>query len=195
MFSGLTKGDKIPLRYYFSQIPNFIIQGVTQKRWKECNESEATTNWIRHFLLVVGYVSIFTLVVVFLPIFQVNDSSLHWTSFIGYSATAFLLLSTAWIIYDRVTKKKGMHEFSHLSDWLFPIMLFLSALSGILLHIFRVSDMPMQTYYTYMIHIAIVVPMLIVEVPFGKWGHLLYRPIAIYVAEVKSQAAKEMILK
>jgi len=194
MFIGLTRDEKIPFRFYLSQIPDFIVQGLTQKRWKECNETEATTNWIRHLLLVIGYGTMFTLVVVFLPWFQIKDTTLHWTSFLGYYATAFLLFSTAWMIYDRITKRTGMHEFSHLSDWLFPILLFLSALSGILLHVFRVSDMPMPTYYFYMIHLAIVVPMLIVEVPFGKWSHLLYRPVALYVAAVKSKAAKEMIV-
>ncbi|HKB87389.1 MAG TPA: 4Fe-4S dicluster domain-containing protein [Ignavibacteriaceae bacterium] len=193
MFSMMTKDDKIPFRFYLSQVPFFIVQGITQKRWKECNESEATINWIRHLMLVIGYGTVFTLVVIFLPWFQVKDNSLHWTSFLGYYATVFLLTSTVWMIYDRLTKRTGMHEFSHLSDWLFPILLFLSALTGILLHIFRISDMPLQTYYTYMIHLAIVVPMLIVEVPFGKWGHLLYRPIALYVAAVKSKAAKELL--
>lgn len=193
MFSHMTKNDKIPFRYYLSQIPFFIVQGLTQKRWNECNEKEATINWIRHLMLVIGYATVFTLVVVFLPWFQVKDTSLQWTSYLGYLATIFLLISTVWMIYDRITKRTGMHEFSHLSDWLFPILLFLSALTGILLHIFRISDMPLQTYYTYMIHLAIVVPMLIVEVPFGKWGHLLYRPIALYIAAVKSKASKELV--
>jgi hypothetical protein len=194
MFTWLTKEDRIPLHYYIFQIPYFIIQALTQKKWKECNETEATINWIRHLLLVVGYATVFTLVVVFLPWFQVKDNSLHWTSYLGYYATIFLLISTAWMIIDRITKRTGMHEFSHLSDWLFPILLFLSALTGILLHIFRISNMPIETYYLYMIHMAIVVPMLIVEVPFGKWGHLLYRPIALYVAAVKTKASKELVL-
>jgi len=29
------------------------------------------------------------------------------------------------------------------------------------------------------------VPMLVVEVPFGKWGHMFYRPFAVYLAAVK----------
>ncbi len=40
----------------------------------------------------------------------------------------------------------------------------------------------MATYVMYMVHLAIAVPMLVVEVPFGKWAHLLYRPLAMYVA-------------
>ncbi|MCL5268911.1 MAG: 4Fe-4S dicluster domain-containing protein [Bacteroidetes bacterium] len=186
MFSGLTRGEKIPLSSYITQLPHMIIQGVTQIRWKDCGSRSGIRNWLRHLFLVSGYGIMFTLVVVFLPWFQVNDTSLHWTSFLGYYAAAVLLGSTVWIIVDRLKKKTGMHRFSHFSDWLFPILLFLAALSGILLHVFRMTDMAMATYVTYMIHMAIVVPMLVVEVPFGKWGHLLYRPLAIYVAAVKS---------
>ncbi len=187
MFAGLTRGEKIPLSVYFTQLPYFIVQGVTQKRWKDCDSKDSVVNWLRHLFLVSGYVIMFTLVVVFLPWFQIKDSSIHWTSFLGYYATAVLLISTAWIISDRIKKRTEMHHFSHFSDWIFPIMLFLAAVTGILLHIFRVNNMPMSTYVTYMIHMAIVVPMLVVEVPFGKWGHLLYRPLAIYVAAVRSK--------
>ncbi len=188
MFYGLTKGEKIPFSSYLMELPNFIIQGITQKRWRDCDSNSSGKNWVRHFLLVTGYAIMFTLVVVFLPWFQINGSSLHWTSILGYYSTVVLLGSTIWIIIDRINKGTEMHQFSHFSDWMFPILLFLSALSGILLHIFRVSDMPMPTYYTYMIHLVIVVPMLVVEVPFGKWSHLLYRPLAIYVASVRSRA-------
>ena len=188
MFLGLTKDEKIPFSYYLSQLPYFIIQGITQKRWRDCDDKDSGKNWIRHLFLVTGYVIMFTLVVVFLPWFQINGSSLHWTSILGYYSTVVLLGSTLWIIIDRIKKGTEMHQFSHFSDWIFPILLFLSALSGILLHIFRVSDIPMLTYYTYMIHLVIVVPMLVVEVPFGKWSHLLYRPVAIYVAAVRSRA-------
>jgi quinone-modifying oxidoreductase subunit QmoC len=59
-------------------------------------------------------------------------------------------------------------------------MLFLTTLTGILVHIFRISGMVPQTYYTFVIHLAILVPMLVVEVPFSKWSHLAYRPFATY---------------
>ena len=122
------------------------------------------------------------LVVVFLPWFQVEDSSFHWTSILGYYSTAVLLVATTWILLDRIAKRTEMHRFSHLSDWLFPILLFLTAVTGIAVHVFRLSNLAMPTYVMYTVHMAIAVPMLVVEVPFGKWAHLLYRPLAIYVA-------------
>ena len=48
-------------------------------------------------------------------------------------------------------------------------------------------NLPMPTYVTYVVHMAIAVPMLVVEVPFGKWSHLLYRPLGIFVATVKKK--------
>lgn len=188
MFARVTRGSNIPFRYYLSQLPFLIIQGVTQKRWRDCKSAESQTNWGRHLFLVTGYVTMFTLVVVFLPWFQVEDSSFHMTSILGYAATVALMVSTAWIVADRIMKRTEMHHFSELTDWMFPILLFLTALSGICLNLLRLLNLPMPTYVMYVTHMAIAVPMLVVEVPFGKWAHLLYRPLAIYVAAVRSRA-------
>jgi hypothetical protein len=188
MFYRLTHNQGIPLSAYITNLPSVIYQSVTQARWRTCHDRDTTKNWLRHFLLVTGYGTMFTLVVVFLPWFQVEDSSFHWTSILGYYATAVMLGSTTWMIADRIGKKSEMHRFSHLSDWLFPILLFLTALTGIALHVFRLMNWAMPTYILYVVHLAIVVPMLVVEVPFGKWAHLLYRPLALYVVAVKKQA-------
>ena len=34
----------------------------------------------------------------------------------------------------------------------------------------------------------VVIPMLVIEVPFGKWAHLAYRPLVIYLMRVKERA-------
>ena len=48
-----------------------------------------------------------------------------------------------------------------------------------------------MTYYTYVIHLAILVPMILIEVPFSKWSHLAYRPFAIYFDHLKKAARKK----
>jgi ferredoxin len=188
MFFHLTRGRNVPASLYFTYLPVFALHGLTQIRWKSCNGGGTIKNWLRHLFLVSGYATMFILVVIFLPWFQVQNSSLHWTSFLGYYATVVLLVTTAWILVDRVRKQDEIHQFSHLSDWLFPLLLFFSALSGILLNVLRLLNLPMPTYVAYTAHWAIVVPMLVVEVPFGKWAHLLYRPLAIYLAAVRNRA-------
>jgi ferredoxin len=192
MFFSVTRRKKIPARFYASCAVDFLVQAVTQIRWRACNDRDAIRNWLRHLVLVTGYATMFTLVVVFLPWFQVEDKSIHWTSFLGYYCTAVLLATTGWILFDRMRKRTEMHRYSHLSDWLFPILLFLTALSGILVHLFRVLDRPMPTYSMYVAHLGIAVPMLVVEVPFGKWAHLLYRPLALFVVAARNKAMHRM---
>jgi len=187
MFRSATRDSRIPVRVYWQRLPELLVQGVTQKRWRECG-ADSARNWVRHLLLVTGYATIFILVVVFLPWFQVEDHSFHWSSLLGYYASAMLLGATAWMIADRLRARDEMHRFSQLSDWLFPGLLFLTALTGVLLNVFRLLDQPMPTYVLYVVHLAIAVPMLAVEVPFGKWAHLVYRPLAIYIAAVKRTA-------
>ena len=66
---------------------------MTQKRWRDCEGGERK-QWWRHFLLVTGYATLFALVVVFLPVFQVERGGLagwHWTALFGYYGTAVLL--------------------------------------------------------------------------------------------------------
>jgi nitrate reductase gamma subunit len=130
----------------------------------------------------------FVLVVVFLYWFQVEDTSFHWTSLLGYYATIVLLGATAWIMADRLKKKQQIHKHSDLADWLFVILLFLTTLTGIALHLARLLDLPMTTYVAYTVHLMIAVPMLVVEVPFGKWSHMLYRPLALYLFAVEQRA-------
>ena len=67
-------------------------------------------------------------------------------------------------------------------------MLFLTAISGILSHIFRYSGMELATHYTYAVHMIIIVPMLIIEIPFGKWSHGLYRSLALYFYRIQENA-------
>ncbi len=190
MFLRLTAGRHIRFRVYLTQLPQFVMQAMAQSRWKECNDREALKNWLRHLLLVTGYVSMFTMVVVFLPWFQVKDTSFHWTSILGYYATTVLVVATLWMLADRVRKSSEMHRFSHLSDWMFPVLLLLTAVTGIAVNVFRLMNLPMATYTTYTVHMMIAVPMLVVEVPFGKWAHLLYRPLAIYVDAVLRESAR-----
>ncbi len=183
MYFAMRK-SRVPLSAYIIEIKEFVIHLLTQVRWSGC-EKNVSVQWVRHIFLVTGYGTMFLLVVVFLPWFQIDNTDFHWTSLFGYYATLVLLAVTIWMLSDRLGKKEQIHKHSHLSDWLFPILLFFTALTGILMHLFRLVDMAMATYVMYTIHLMVAVPMLVIEVPFGKWAHLLYRPLAVFFTAVK----------
>jgi heterodisulfide reductase subunit C len=181
-------GGRVPLGLYISQIPTFITHFATQKRWRACGENH--TRWLKHLLLVSGYLTMLVLVVVFLRWFQTDEVHpfYHPQRLLGYYATAVLLYFTVDFMRGRRRKREQIHKFSHSTDWLFLILLFLAALTGIAVHILRLSGLPLATYIVYVVHLAVVVPMLVVEVPFGKWSHLFYRPLAMYLHTVQQKA-------
>jgi Fe-S oxidoreductase len=188
MFRLIMGDTRVPFRLYITEAKAFVVHFATQMRWRQCGPDRR--RWLKHFLLVSGYMTMMTLVIVFIRWFQVDDSSWHFTSIFGYYATGVLLAITIEMLRSRLKKVETIHRFSEFSDWLFLILLFLTTLTGIMMHALRLAGWPMGTYVMYVIHLAIAVPMLVIEVPFGKWSHLFYRPLAIFLATVKEKASK-----
>ena len=178
----------IPFSLYLQELPTFVAHFATQKRWRQCADSRAT--WRKHFLLMTGYLTMLTLVVFFLRWFQTDlvYPIYHPQRLLGYYATAVLLYVTASMMIGRLSHNGPIHKFSEPTDWIFLTLLFLTAFTGILLHLSRIAGFPLLTYSVYVIHLAIAVPMLVIEVPFGKWAHMFYRPFAVYLAAVREKA-------
>jgi quinone-modifying oxidoreductase subunit QmoC len=197
---GSTK-ENIPIQLYLTEFWNIVVHFATQKRWSECNEGEEANgknlNWISHLLLVSGYVLMLVIIIFFLKWFQTDNLYPIWhpQRWLGYYATIVLLFGSGRVIWGRLKKTSQMHQFSHPSDWIFPVLLLVVTLTGIFQHAFRYWGMPLATYYTYVIHLAFVAPMLILEVPFGKWSHLYYRPLAIYFQKIKEKAKEKYELE
>ncbi len=183
-------GLKIPPRIWIGKLSELVAHFATQKRWLDC-DNDTRIRWLQHLLLVSGYVTILLLVMVFLPWFQRDGAEFHFTALFGYYSTAVLLGATILAMRGRLRKDDQIHRFSHPTDWMFLVLLFLTALTGILLHLFRLFDLPWPTYVMYVFHLMIAVPMLVIEVPFGKWAHLAYRPLARYLVAVREEARTE----
>lgn len=190
MWRIVMDGQKAPLSSYISNLKTFVVHAVTQKKWRECEQGNTRGRWLKHFILVPAYVGMFVLVMFFLETLQVDTSEFTWVSYLGYLIAFILLYVSGDAIISRLRKKEEIHKHSHDSDWMFLILLFLTALTGILMHFLRIMDWPLSTYYTYVIHLAVAVPLLVLEVPFMKWAHLMYRPLALYLREVKQSAVE-----
>ncbi len=188
MFLRVRRFDdvKAPFSLWAGKAYEILVHGATQKRWRDCGDER--WEWLKHFLLVTGYATMLLLVVVFLPWFQRENAEFHWTALFGYYGTVMLLAVTLLAFQARLRKTEQIHKHSHFTDWMFLVLLFLTAVSGIALHVLRLLDLAGPTYVLYVVHLMIAVPMLVVEVPFGKWQHLAFRPMAQYVAAVHDAA-------
>ncbi|MDP1620740.1 MAG: 4Fe-4S dicluster domain-containing protein [Bacteroidales bacterium] len=178
---------KVSLWVHIRELWLLIYNFMVQPKFSKC---DSKGYWVSHWFLMSGYTIMFIVIVVFLPWFQTEEILPVYDPqrLLGYYATFGLLFGLFIAIVGRVKKKEVKFQFSHISDWLFLAMLTLTVITGILIHIFRINGMPMATYISYIAHMAILVPMILIEVPFSKWSHLAYRPFAVYIAQLKKNA-------
>jgi hypothetical protein len=178
---------RIPVYSYITEFWRLIYNFATQAKFSKCDKKGY---WFGHLFLMTGYTLLFSLIVGLLPKFQIEEIVpwYNWQRILGYYATFGLLFFLTYTTIGRIRRREQKMRFSHMSDWIFIVLLALTTITGILVHIFRVTGLPAATYYTYVVHLAVLVPMILVEVPFSKWAHLAYRPFAIYFDRLKKAA-------
>ncbi|HUV00139.1 MAG TPA: hypothetical protein VMW32_04160 [Bacteroidales bacterium] len=195
------KSIKIPLKLYFTEMGNMVFNFLFQWRFSQCEKDtksifkrlrEGKYNyWIIHFLLMSGYALLFLMIVFFLPWFQGKDEYYQWWNIqriLGFYGTTMLIFGTIYFLIRRIKKDSEKSKFSHATDWTFIILLLLTTLTGIAIFICRINNVPLVGFYMYLIHLMVAIPMLMIEVPFSKWAHLAYRPVAIYFYRIKEKA-------
>jgi quinone-modifying oxidoreductase subunit QmoC len=190
---------KIPLGLYVMQAKEFVVHFMTQRKFGECTDRR---QWFVHLSIMTGYVTMMFLVIILLaggleiiglawkPIAFQRDVVYplwHPVRLLGYYATAAILYGTSYALIGRIKKTKAPYKNSHSTDWMFLILLQLTVLTGILVHFARLLNWPMTTYVLNVVHLMIAVPMLVLEVPFAKWAHMMYRPVVLYAASVKEK--------
>jgi ferredoxin len=180
----------VPISVYLGEAKEFVLQFFTQKKFAACGTASQKTQWINHLLIMTGYSIVFALVVIGIRWFQRDEIYPLWhpIRLLGYYATFAILYGTTIAIMGRLKKSKTVYAHSHSSDWAFLILLWLTTFTGILIHAGRLLEWPLATYAIYVIHMMVAVPMLVIEVPFAKWTHQLYRPLILYLMKVKQRA-------
>jgi hypothetical protein len=181
---------KIPLRFYLIEAQTIVLHMVSHKNIRKCVEAIQKKRWTEHWLLGFGFALMSVILVFFLKWFQTDSIHpiYHPQRWLGYLATVALIVGPVDMMVGRIKKRGEMYKFSELSDFMLPIMLLLVAVSGIAVHVLRYLEFSLACHYAYALHLAIAVPLLVIELPFGKLSHVVYRPLAIYFQSVRERA-------
>jgi len=181
---------KVPWWLYLEELYQLPWHFFTQKRYSQCEMKSKHTfymPWFIHLGLMLGYVTMLVLVMVFIEQLQ-SGPAIKWSVHIfGYIATIGLLAGTIYFIRKRTKKNYVQYKKSHSTDWVFVILLFIIVLTGIAQHVFHRTGLIEWANITYVIHLMCVVPWLF-RMPFSKWAHMIYRPLAMYFASIRKNA-------
>jgi len=188
----MIKGNTIPTPWwlYIKQIYLLPWHFFSQKRYAECettNSDHVHMPWLVHLGLMVGYVLMLILVMAFLPVLQ-QGPEIEWSVHLfGYLATIGLIGGSVYFIYSRRKRLQIQYQKSHSTDWVFIILLAIITLTGLTQHILHRSGLIEAANIIYVLHLMSVVPWLL-RMPFSKWAHLIYRPLAMYFAAIWAEA-------
>ena len=180
----------VPWWIYLKELYQLPWHFLTQKRYSECErkrEHPFFMPWFIHLGLMLGYVAMLVLVMVFIEQLQAGPE-IRWSVHIfGYAATIGLIAGTIYFIRNRLKKNYVQFKKSHGTDWVFVILLSIIVLTGITQHVFHRTGLFEWANITYVIHLMCVVPWLF-RMPFSKWAHMIYRPLAMYFAAIRRDA-------
>jgi len=179
----------IPFVAYVEEGWWYIYESATQSLMRKCPHKG---RWLGHCILATGTTIMLAIKIFALRWFQ-TDNIYSWYNpqrTVGYLATAFIVYGIGDILIGRVKAKEEIYKETRAEDMVFPVLLVLTACTGIGTHIFRYTGFGLCAIYTYALHVIVATSMLVVEMPFGKAAHMIYRPLALYFQAVKERAVR-----
>lgn len=176
---------KVPIGSYLRTLYLFPLHFFTQRRYRECSE---TRPWLIHLILMLSYLTMLVLIMFFLRQMQ-QGPAINWSVHaFGYIASIGLVAVLIYSIHARLRKSAPHARRSHESDWIFLVLLLVVTVTGILQHFLHRAGLDLAANLMYVAHLMFVVPMLVLEVPFSKWSHMVYRPLAMFLAAAQCDA-------
>ena len=112
------------------------------------------------------------------------------TRALGTVAGLALLYGVSWFIVRRVQKSDVASRTSMPMDWMFLGLLWITGLTGFLIEIaLYVTPAPAWGYWVFLVHVAIAMD-LVLLLPFTKFAHAMYRPVALFFYGLAKQGAQ-----
>ena len=182
--------EKIPLSAYAAEAWTYFYQSVTHSLLRKCPEKG---RWRGHWMLACGTVMMLTIKTFGLRWFQTDNiypiyNPQRW---IGYLAAGFILYGIGDILAGRWRAQKEIYKETKFNDLVFPVLIVGIVISGLAAHILRYCGFGLSCHYAYALHVIIATPLLLIEMSFGKWSHMVYRPLALYFRAVKERAQQQ----
>jgi nitrate reductase gamma subunit/NAD-dependent dihydropyrimidine dehydrogenase PreA subunit len=104
---------------------------------------------------------------------------------LGTLAGAALVYGTSVLLWRRLRKSDRSSVHSTVSDWTFLSMLWLAGATGFVLELgLYLPQAPSWGYGVFLLHVSIAMA-LVLLVPFGKFAHVLYRPVALFAIRLR----------
>ena len=173
-------------------------ESMAQTRFRDdCDEAAIrpwySQRWFIHFATMWGFLGLLgaTILDYGLDIIGIKPTGTAvpiWypVRLLGTLAGAALIYGTSVLIARRLRKSDRSSVHSTTSDWSFLVLLWLAGVTGFVLELgLYLPQAPAWGYPMFLVHVGVAMA-LVLLVPFGKFAHVLYRPVALFAIRLRS---------
>ncbi|MBU0640441.1 MAG: 4Fe-4S dicluster domain-containing protein [Planctomycetes bacterium] len=184
----------------FFAVRNVIAELAAQKRYRDCEEEPKLPwyrgRWFVHMSIMWGFIGLGVATGLDYLLMLVADKvpgqpdPLWWpTRLLGTVAGLLMMYGVSLALVQRYRKPNKYASHSLLSDWLFLWLLWIAGLTGFVLEVaLYLPTMSAWGYVVFLVHVVVAMEV-IVLLPFTKFAHSIYRPLALLVHEFCRAAA------
>jgi nitrate reductase gamma subunit/ferredoxin len=180
------------------------VESLGQRRYREdCAEAQSDREplyrrrWFAHAMTMWGFTGLllatmsdYALSVVGLRRTGTPEPIWYPVRLLGTVAGVMLVYGVTVLLVNRLGHLNRATRESAGSDWLFLIMLWIVAVSGFLVELsLYVGTAPAWGYWIFLFHVSVALDLLVL-LPFMKFAHALYRPVALFFHSLAGHATR-----
>ena len=176
------------------------IESLGQSRYRrDCTDDAPVEPWYRrrwfiHAMTIWGFLGLMVATGLdwaldLLGIKETGTMIPIWypSRLIGTIAGAMLIYGVTWFMINRATRYNRASATSTGSDWLLLILLLITGVTGFIIEVaLYMPNPPAWGYWVFLFHVAVAMELLLL-LPFTKFAHAIYRPVALFFYSLAGQ--------
>ncbi len=172
---------------------SLAIESLGQRRFREdCKDDSPAEplyrrRWLIHALTIWGFLGLFAATLMdwglaLLGIKETGTAIPIWypSRLLGTVAGISLVYGVTMFMINRVRKINTAAKISTASDWLLLTLLWITGVTGFAIEVALYQNgAPAWGYWVFLFHVAVAMELMLL-LPFTKFAHAMYRPVALF---------------
>ena len=204
MARGVARREGVSVRSLFGGRPAWArtaaalwsalgVESLGQRRYrKDCQDDRPAEplyrrRWLIHALSIWGFLGLLVATgldwgLALVGVKATGTAVPLWypSRLIGTIAGISLLYGVTMFMINRVRKVNRAAQHSTASDWLLLVLLWITGASGFFIEVaLYLPDAPAWGYWVFLFHVAVAMELMLF-LPFTKFAHAMYRPVALF---------------
>jgi ferredoxin len=180
------------------------VESLGQRRYREdCKDDNPVEplyrrRWLIHALTIWGFLGLFSATILDwgLALIGVKETGTPiplWypSRLVGTLAGLSLLYGVTMFMVNRKRQVNRAAQHSTASDWLLLVLLWITGATGFFIEVaLYLPDAPSWGYWVFLFHVAVAMELMLL-LPFTKFAHAMYRPVALFFYALAKNKSKQ----